>query len=452
MTEQLPTYEQITSWLGDGWTICGYAFLRLVLTGPPWWETPAGYVLYLRHDDGTRVEVRAPEMKGYRMTEARWRVWFGRIEKRMHQWGRLYNSHVTWHEAETKKVHRVEKIFSDVAALDLDEWRRLREPNANAIAMAAGDNDGTTTVRVDYLKVGDWFAKDGSEWRVSVVTPRAVTAKKNGTGDGEFFSGSIRVLPLPDQDQPETATATVRVDSLKPGDWFRAQDRSCWRYEGNGRATAEGESSSWPFLRALLVTPIPAPPCPRTAPTPPISTPEATGAQNGQEGGTEAEERVSENWLTDLGVSISPAIWQSFEDAVDHANQEMRKVLFDKGWLSNHADELAKAVTEKRWPNVPATDIPRLERLLAEQVAHGGQDGGAARHMLVMRERVRAEQAKEEAARSEAWKRSRAGYEAVEKRFDPDEMNGCKRILPPSPGIAGLRLERPLIAFRRSGR
>jgi hypothetical protein len=247
--------------------------------------------------------------------------------------------------------------------------------------MAAGGNDGPT-VRVSSLKVGDWFAKYGSEWQVSEASLFEVTALKDGTGDSEFFDVSIEVLPIPDQ------TKRVRVDSLKPGDWFR---------RANGLELPlhkDADLTGW-IKADELVTPIQAPPCPRTAPTPPIGTPEATGAQNGQEGGTGAEQSVSNNRPPGQG---------------------------------------------ERWKGVSAADIPRLERLLAEQVAHGGQDGGAARRMLVMRERLRAE----EHARSAAqWKRHEA-YEHHQVRVGQLVDNG--------PGITSLKLDRPLIAYKRSGR
>jgi hypothetical protein len=384
MTEQLPTYEQITSWLGDGWTVCKPGFrermepkIQSAWPNYPWWlvglTNSCAYVrrLYLRHDDGTRVDVRAPGAE-YPMPESYWETWFGRISGRARHGSETYDSHVTWHEAEPKQrvviPGKVETIFSQRLNFD------------NAIAMAAGGNDGPNT---------------------------------------------------------------VRVDSLKPGDWFRRDDGTEWQWSPTIIGCVPG------LNRHTLVTPIAESSWVPKAPNPPNGTPEATGAQNGQEVGTEAGETVSNNRPPGQGELLHAAIWQSFEDAVDHANQEMRKVLFDKGWLSNHADELAKAVTEKRWPNVPATDIPRLERLLAEQVAHGGQDGGAARHMLVLRERLRAQNDAEEAARSESLKRSRAGYEAKEKRLD--RRYGLVALMP-SPGIADLRLERPLICYKRGGR
>jgi hypothetical protein len=131
--------------------------------------------------------------------------------------------------------------------------------------------------------------------------------------------------------------------------------------------------------------------------------------------------------------SISPAVRQRFEEAVAQFNQEMSEAI--------RSVNVARDVTDKeRWKGVPASDIPRLERLLAEQVAHGGQDGGAARRMLVMRERLRAE----EHARSAAqWKRHEA-YEHHQVRVGQLVDNG--------PGITSLKLDRPLIAYKRSGR
>lgn len=85
------------------------------------------------------------------------------------------------------------------------------------------------------------------------------------------------------------------------------------------------------------------------------------------------------------------------------------------------------ADSKPRWPNTPQSEHARLERMLSEQVATGGQDCLSARSLIERADRLRRENADRE-----------LGYiQEVKSRHTKVS------------GIASLRLERPLISWRR---
>lgn len=107
LASSLPCYAHVLAWLGSpesGWTMVdGHgepmpeefrAGSILFVEGQrsPWLISESGFVCFLRHSDGTRVTVRAPERP---MWPFRWELWFCLIARRDIGSGE-YREHVTW--------------------------------------------------------------------------------------------------------------------------------------------------------------------------------------------------------------------------------------------------------------------------------------------------------------------------------------------------------------------
>jgi hypothetical protein len=85
--------------------------------------------------------------------------------------------------------------------------------------------------------------------------------------------------------------------------------------------------------------------------------------------------------------------------------------------------------TAPRWPNTPAEHHARLDALLAAQVASGGQDCAPARSLIERADRLRRE------------------ADLLERGRLTERYHGHAAIA--SHGLAPLKLERPLISYKR---
>lgn len=126
-------------------------------------------------------------------------------------------------------------------------------------------------------------------------------------------------------------------------------------------------------------------------------------------------------------------------DILRPTDAELFGMVFPRPKSVGRFPDVVPSDTTQRWRNVPADQVPRLERLLAEQVASGGTDCAASRSLLVRRERLIAEE------------RERAEH-LEERRIAYYDAGAGTEQLGDNVGIAALNLEKPLIAYKRRGR
>lgn len=96
-----------------------------------------------------------------------------------------------------------------------------------------------------------------------------------------------------------------------------------------------------------------------------------------------------------------------------------------------------------RWPNTPSEHHARLDAQLAQQVASGGQDCKSARSLIERADRLRREAAERESARRGYMRERVQAYETVQLV----SSHGVGEDF--DAGIDGLKLERPLISWKR---